>query len=92
MFAYLIARRPLAPGRICSHIAPMQTKIDITLNGDERPIPAGQSVAGLIESLGLDRRKVAVERNREIVPRSQYDATMLLPRDQIEIVHFIGGG
>ena len=73
-------------------LAGMQTQIDITLNGEARLVPAGQSMTGLIESLGLDRRKVAVERNREIVPRSQYDATQLCDEDQIEIVHFIGGG
>jgi sulfur carrier protein len=70
----------------------MQTDIEITLNGDARPIPAGFSVAQLVERLGLDRRKVAVERNREIVPRSQYDDVTLANADQIEIVHFIGGG
>lgn len=52
----------------------------------------GASLAGLIAQLGLDTRKVAVERNREIVPRSQYNAVMLDAADEIEIVHFIGGG
>ena len=53
---------------------------------------SGSSVAALIETLGLDRRKVAVERNREIVPRSRYETVALADCDQIEIVHFIGGG
>ena len=70
----------------------MLTEIDITLNGDPRRIGAGATVGGLIATLGLDRRKVAVERNREIVPRSRYEEVALADRDQIEIVHFIGGG
>ena len=68
------------------------TALDITLNGEARRVPAPLTVAGLLDRLGLDRRKVAVERNEEIVPRSLYDATALVPGDQLEIVHFIGGG
>jgi len=45
-----------------------------------------------VESLGLDARKVAVERNLEIVPRSAYGRTPIAEGDRIEIVHFIGGG
>ena len=62
------------------------------VNGDSRALAPGQTVAGLLASLGLDQRKVAVERNASIVPRSTYDSTALAPADQIEIVHFIGGG
>jgi sulfur carrier protein len=50
------------------------------------------SVLGLLTELGLDMRKVAVERNEEIVPRSRYAETWLASGDQLEIVHFIGGG
>lgn len=64
----------------------------ITVNGAARPVDAGQTVAILLDALGLDRRKVAVERNEAIVPRSRYDTTELAPGDQLEIVHFIGGG
>ena len=64
----------------------------ITVNGAARDILAGQTVAALLDGLGLDRRKVAVERNEAIVPRSQYDTTALAAGDQVEIVHFIGGG
>jgi sulfur carrier protein len=63
----------------------------LVVNGDEREVDAG-SVAALVEGLGLDLRKVAVERNLQIVPRSQYLATALSDGDRIEIVHFIGGG
>ncbi len=50
------------------------------------------TVAALVAALGLDERKVAIERNLEIVPRSRYLATALGEGDRIEIVHFIGGG
>ena len=66
--------------------------IRLTVNGEPMQAPEGVTVAGLLDQLGLDRRKVAVERNEEIVPRSLYDATILDPADQLEIVHFIGGG
>lgn len=64
----------------------------LRVNGEPREMPRGSTVAGLIAELGLDIRKVAVERNREIVPRSTYGARQLEPGDEIEIVHFIGGG
>ena len=64
----------------------------MTVNGAPRPVPPGQTVALLLQALALDRRKVAVERNEAIVPRSEYDSTALAPGDQVEIVHFIGGG
>ena len=65
--------------------------ITITLNGEPRAIRAA-TVAELLREIGLDTRKVAVERNEEIVPRSTYAAAALAAGDQLEIVHFIGGG
>ena len=62
------------------------------VNGEERTIEAAATVAALVAVLGLDGRKVAVERNLEIVPRSTYGSTPVLDGDRIEIVHFIGGG
>lgn len=62
------------------------------VNGEERAVEAVTDVAGLVAALGLDCRKVAVERNLEIVPRSTYGATPVAEGDRIEIVHFIGGG
>ena len=64
----------------------------LLLNGDERDIAEVSSVADLVAALGLDSRKVAVERNLEIVPRSTYADTALADGDRIEIVTFIGGG
>jgi thiamine biosynthesis protein ThiS len=64
----------------------------ISLNGEPHGVAPGQTLAGLIGDLGLDTRKVAVERNREIVPRSTYAVVALAAGDELEIVHFIGGG
>lgn len=64
----------------------------IQLNGEARALEGVDTVAALIASLGLDPRKVAVERNLEIVPKSTYAEAPLLDGDQIEIVTFIGGG
>jgi thiamine biosynthesis protein ThiS len=64
----------------------------ISLNGEPRAVASGLTVATLLETLGLDRRKVAVERNEAIVSRSTYDQTAIEDGDQFEIVHFIGGG
>ena len=70
----------------------MQSALTLTLNGEARRLDAPVTVAGLLAKLGLDRRKVAVERNEAIVPRSLYDETGLAEGDLLEIVHFIGGG
>ena len=64
----------------------------LTINGEPRSFAGLADVAGLVRALGLDGRKVAVERNLEIVPRSAYGETPLTDGDRIEIVHFIGGG
>ena len=63
----------------------------VVINGEERETAAA-AVAALIAELGLDPRKVAVEHNFEIVPRSQHAATPLTEGDRIEIVQFVGGG
>ena len=65
--------------------------ITIILNGEQRQVREG-SVADLVASLGLDVKKVAVERNRAIVPRSTLADVALAEGDALEIVHFVGGG
>jgi thiamine biosynthesis protein ThiS len=70
----------------------MQTAVTLTLNGENRAFDGPISLAGLLSVLGLETRKVAVERNEEIVPRSHYADTWLESGDALEIVHFIGGG
>ncbi|EJL34423.1 thiamine biosynthesis protein ThiS [Caulobacter sp. AP07] len=64
----------------------------LLLNGEERVFDGVDTLADLVSSLGLDARKVAVERNLEIAPRSTYADTALADGDRIEIVTFIGGG
>ena len=64
----------------------------LTINGEARELEEAPDLAALVAGLGLDPRKVAVERNLEIVPRSLYAQTALSDGDRIEIVHFIGGG
>ena len=64
----------------------------LTINGEERELAAAPTIAALLAELGLDRRKLAVERNLEIVPRSLFGATVLAEGDRIEIVAFVGGG
>lgn len=66
--------------------------MEITVNGDAREVPAGMTVRGLVEHLGLTDGPVAVERNREVVPRAEHPSTELQPGDVLEIVHFVGGG
>jgi thiazole synthase len=66
--------------------------MEITVNGETRTLSRPVSVAELLASCGLDARKVAVERNLEIVPRSTFESVQLGDGDRIEIVHFIGGG
>lgn len=64
----------------------------IQLNGQDHPLPGPMTLATFVERLGLDTRKIAVERNLEIVPRSTYAATILTEGDRLEIVNFVGGG
>lgn len=64
----------------------------IQLNGERYELPDGQSMADLLQRLELTGRRLAVELNRDIVPRSQHAATVLVEDDQVEVVHAIGGG
>ena len=64
----------------------------IQLNGQDHALPGPMTLATFVERLGLDPRKIAVERNLEIVPRSTYAATALADGDRLEIVNFVGGG
>ncbi len=64
----------------------------IQLNGEPFELPEKQSVADLLVRLDLTGRRVAVELNLDIVPRSQHETTLLAEGDQVEVVHAIGGG
>lgn len=69
----------------------MPKTISIQLNGEQREV-AATTLAELVAELGLERRMIAIERNLEVVPKSQYDETPLEAGDRIELVHMIGGG
>jgi sulfur carrier protein len=86
------APRFLAPSVLRAHTPRMQTAVTLTLNGEARAFDGPMTVAALLATLGLETRKVAVERNETIVPRSSYAETWLQSGDALEIVHFIGGG
>ncbi|MEM6329492.1 MAG: sulfur carrier protein ThiS [Planctomycetota bacterium] len=64
----------------------------VTVNGQPREVPAGCTVAGLLEELGIRVKHVAVERNREVVPRADHAATALAEGDELEVVTLVGGG
>jgi sulfur carrier protein len=64
----------------------------IVLNGEPRNVPAGSNPARVIELLALEGRRIAVEVNGEIVPRSHYAEHELKTGDRVEIVHAVGGG
>lgn len=64
----------------------------LAVNGKEEEIPLGLTVGQLLERLGVDRGRVAVERNRDVVPRKHYDQVVLEAGDRLEIVTFVGGG
>lgn len=66
--------------------------MEITLNGAARTIPDHTSASTLLLSLGLANKRLALEVNREIVPRSHFEQHMIKPGDTVEIVHAIGGG
>lgn len=66
--------------------------ITVEINGETSTFDQPLSVSALLDFLDLPREKVALERNREIVPRSLYDTVMIGEGDKLEIVHFIGGG
>ena len=65
---------------------------DIRANGEARPVASGTSVAGFLARHDLDPDLVVVERNGRILRREEFDGTVLEPDDELEIVHFVGGG
>jgi thiamine biosynthesis protein ThiS len=70
----------------------MSSGIRIVVNGETREVPEGLGVSGLLSHLGLPPDRVAIERNLEILPRSQWLTTTVAPGDKYEIVHLVGGG
>jgi sulfur carrier protein len=66
--------------------------VRVTINGEIREIPASLTLAGLVQQLGLSDGPVAIERNREVVPRAEHARVIVEAGDVLEIVHFVGGG
>jgi thiamine biosynthesis protein ThiS len=66
--------------------------IQVSVNGETLSLPAGATIADLLEKLSLDRRRVAVELNLQVVPRADHGARRLNHGDRLEIVTFVGGG
>ena len=64
----------------------------VYVNGESREVQGNPSLADLISQLDLPAARIAVELNREVVRRSEWDGTMLRDDDRLEIVHFVGGG
>ncbi len=67
-------------------------RVRVQVNGEERTLPAGSTVADLLEGLGLRRDGVAVAVNRQVVPRSRHPTHPLQPDDRIEVIQAVGGG
>lgn len=70
----------------------MAAGIQVVVNGESMRLPAGTTLAALLERLALDRRRVAVEHNRRVVPRAEHAEVLLNHGDAVEIVSFVGGG
>ena len=70
----------------------MSETLKVEVNGEPREVPLGLNVKQLVVHLGLTANRLAVERNREILPRAQWETTTVSPGDRFEIVHLVGGG
>lgn len=71
---------------------PRCESVEITINGEAKTIPDGLTIAGLLELLGKQPKYLAVERNRDLVPRTRHAECPLQNGDKIEIVTLVGGG
>jgi sulfur carrier protein len=69
-----------------------RAEVRIRVNGEERRFPAGTRILELLSQLGVSTPRVAVERNREILPKAKYESTTLEEGDELEVVEFVGGG
>ncbi|HEX6925937.1 MAG TPA: sulfur carrier protein ThiS [Longimicrobiaceae bacterium] len=70
----------------------MTESIEVVLNGEEREVPSGVTVRGLLEHLDLKPEMVVVERNGDILRRDRYAEVPVEEGDVLELVHFVGGG
>jgi sulfur carrier protein len=79
-------------GRASANRNAKDTSMQLIVNGQDREFASPQTVASLLEAMGYGGRRVAVEVNREIVPRSRHPLQALADGDRIEIIHAMGGG
>jgi len=86
------ARSPARKIRAMSHAPPVISTLRLTVNGEAAECRPGTTVADLLATMDTAGKRVAVERNGEIVPRSQHATTALEPGDRLEIVIAVGGG
>src|ERR1700756_4121041 len=83
-------RSPFPPG---PNRVTFASSMKIQINGEERDFnAASHTLAALVDSLGMKPDRVAIELNRDIVPRDQWTNTTLTDGDKLEVVHFVGGG
>jgi sulfur carrier protein len=84
-----VSRAPVDSGSTARQRKPVPS---VTINGEAHDIPADLTLAGLVRHLGLTDGPVAIERNREVVPRAEHVNVVVEAGDVLEIVHFVGGG
>jgi sulfur carrier protein len=70
----------------------MSESVQLEINGEPREVPGGLNVTGLLAHLGISSGRVAIERNRDILPSTQWEQTAVAAGDRYEIVHLVGGG
>lgn len=70
----------------------MSGPVVVRVNGEERRFPVGMTISALLGDLELSTPRIAVERNREIVPKVSYETTRIEEGDELEVVEFVGGG
>ncbi len=71
---------------------PMANEIRVHVNGETKQLPPGTSVRALLDHLGLNPGRVAIEYNLEILPKTKWEETRVAAGDRLEIVQFVGGG
>src|SRR5438046_900979 len=85
-------RQPSLARRAKATPDPCEAMLTLTVNGELQTLPDTLTVGALLERLGVDRRRVAVEVNKEVVPAAEHARHLLADRDEIEIVTPVGGG
>ena len=64
----------------------------IIINGDSKEIPSGLNLEGVLDFFSLPSKRIAVELNKTVIPRREWETTVIAESDKIEVIHFVGGG